>query len=143
MSSPVVPEYTKPLPAIDQFNRPFWEGTLAEELRMPRCTSCGHVYYPPGPVCTRCLADSTEWSTLSGKGEIYAVIVFHQIYNEAFRHDVPYNVVLVKLDEGPFMFSNIVDIDTAPPIVGEPVEVVFDRVTAEVAIPRFRRIRST
>ena len=29
----------------------FREGTRVGELRLQRCTSCAHVYFPPRPFC--------------------------------------------------------------------------------------------
>ncbi len=130
-------EYAKPLPTISERNRAFWEATRRGELRMQRCLACGHVRYPIGPVCTRCLSEETEWARLSGRGTVFATLVYHQVYNPAYRDDVPYNVALIQLEEGPRMFSNVVGVPPEQVRVGDPVEVVFDPVTDEVTIPRF------
>jgi len=138
VSQPGSPAYDKPLPVISAANAPFWDAARAGRLSMQRCLSCGHVRYPIAPVCPRCLADEHEWTTLSGRGSIFSYVVFHQVYNPAFRDDVPYNVALIQLDEGPRMFSNIVTGDGETPKVGDRVEVCFEPVTAEVTLPRFR-----
>lgn len=130
-------DYTKPLPEIGEENREFWDGARAEELRMQRCASCGHIRYPIGRVCPECLEEGHEWVPLSGRGEVYSSIVFHQVYNKAFADDVPYNVSLIQLDEGPRMFSNVVGVPPSEVRVGDRVRVVFDAVTEEVTIPRF------
>jgi uncharacterized OB-fold protein len=59
-------------------------------------------------------------------------------YLAAFQQDLPYNVVLVELEKGPKMFSNIVGLPTDQITVGMPVEVVFEDVTDEFALPKFR-----
>jgi uncharacterized protein len=135
-----VAEYTKPVPAITDDNREFWEGCAAGELRMQRCQSCGHVRYPVSFMCPRCLSRDTEWIALSGDGEVFSYIVFHRAYHQGFAGDVPYNVALVQLDEGPRMFSNVVGCADDEVRVGDRVHVVFDRVTEEVVIPRFQRV---
>jgi uncharacterized protein len=48
----------------------------------------------------------------------------------------PYNVVQVELDEGPRLMGNLVD---ARPVIGMRVEVIFDAVTPDVTLPRFRQ----
>jgi uncharacterized OB-fold protein len=54
---------------------------------------------------------------------------------------VPYPVVVVELDEGVRMVSWVTDIKPDELALGMPVEVVFDDVTAEVTLPKFRRAR--
>lgn len=133
--------YAKPLPTITDENRPFWEATRRGELRMQTCGACGHVRYPIAPVCPKCLSDEAEWTRLSGRGTVFSYVVFHQVYHPAFKTDAPYNVAMVQLEEGPRLFSNIVGVANSEVSVGDPVEAVFDAVTDEVAIPRFRLAR--
>ena len=85
------------------------------------------------------LSDRFEWKAISGRGTVYSTIVFHQVYNRAFAGDVPYNVSLIQLEEGPRMFSNVVGVDPQEVKVGDSVQVVFDPVTPEISIPRFER----
>ena len=47
-------------------------------------------------------------------------------------------VALVQLEEGPRMFSNVVGVDNDAVKVGDKLEVVFDPVTPEVTLPRFK-----
>lgn len=133
-------EYTKPLPEITDENRPFWEGCKQNELRMQKCTSCGHIRYPINDYCPECLSDQYEWAKLSGRGTVFSYVVFHQLYNKAFKDDIPYNAALIQLEEGPRMISNIVGIPNEEIRCDMPVEVVFDPVTDEVTIPRFRPV---
>ena len=130
--------YAKPLPAIDDGNRPFWEGARQGRLTLQRCAACRHIRYPISHVCPKCLSDRLDWVPLSGRGTVYSSIVFHQVYQPAFALDVPYNVSLIQLEEGPRMFSNVVGIAPSAVKVGDAVTVTFDAVTPEVSIPRFR-----
>ncbi len=130
--------YEKPLPVLTERNRPFWEGAKQGELRLQKCTACGHIRYPILPVCTVCLSDGTEWVAVSGKGEVFARLIYHNSYNAAFKDDIPYNVVLVQLDEGPRLYSNIVGTPNEEIKVGDRVAVTFDPVTDEISIPKFR-----
>ncbi len=45
----------------------------------------------------------------------------------------------VELEEGPRLTANLVDVPPAEIRIGMPVSVVFDDVTPEISIPRFRR----
>ena len=131
-------EYGKPLPILNDENRPFWEACREHKLRMQQCDACGHVRFPINHVCPRCLDQAFHWQALSGRGTVFAYVVFHQVYNQAFAQDVPYNVALVQLEEGPRMYSNVVGVAVDAVKVGDALEVSFDRVTDEVTIPRFR-----
>lgn len=130
-------DYAKPLPTLGEENRPFWEATKKNELRMQQCLDCNHIRYPINHVCPKCLSEKAEWKKLSGRGEVFSSIVFHQVYNAAFAKDVPYNVAMIQLEEGPRMISNVVGVPASDVKVGDKVEVVFDPVTEEVTIPRF------
>jgi hypothetical protein len=131
-------DYTKPLPTSGDDNRPFWEAARRNELRMQKCLDCGHIRYPINHVCPKCLSENTEWKQLSGHGEVFSYIVFHQVYHPGFAEDVPYNVAMIQLDEGPRMISNVVDVPNDEVKVGDKVEVTFEKATEEVTIPRFR-----
>ena len=131
-------DYLKPLPTITDENRPFWQGCKEGKLRMQQCGDCGHIRYPISHCCPKCLSYKFEWKDLSGRGVVFSYVVFHQLYNKAFEQDIPYNVALVQLEEGPRMYSNVVGVDNDAVKVGDKLEAVFDAVTPEVTIPRFK-----
>jgi uncharacterized OB-fold protein len=133
----------KPLPTITDENRPFWDGCAAGELRMQQCASCEHIRFPIQPLCPRCLGTEFTWRTLSGRGEVFASVVYHRSFHPAYAPDVPYNVVLVQLDEGPRMYSNVVGTPNEQIKVGDALAVVFDEVADGVHLPRFRRAADT
>lgn len=132
-------DYTKPLPDINDATRPFWDGMKERVLRLQQCQECSSIRYPISSWCPRCLSSEASWVEMSGQGEVASTIVFHQVYNQAFANDVPYNVSLIQLDEGPRMFSNVVGVDPSDVQVGDRVSIYFDDVTDEVTIPRFTR----
>jgi len=131
-------EYTKPLPTVTDENREFWDGAKRGKLRMQKCGDCGHIRFPIGHVCPKCLSYKFEWTDLSGRGEVFSYVVFYQVYNKAFEKDVPYNVALVQLEEGPRMYSNVVGVDNDAVKVGDKLEATFERVTPDITIPRFK-----
>lgn len=130
--------YNKPLPLLNDENRPFWKACRAGRLTMQQCAKCAHIRFPISPFCPRCLSNEFSWSDLSGRGTVFSFIVFHQAYHAGFKEELPYNVALVQLDEGPRMFSNIVDAPNEKVQVGDLVQAVFVEVTPEITIPRFR-----
>jgi uncharacterized OB-fold protein len=78
------------------------------------------------------------WVEASGRGEVHTYTIIHQPYSPAWADDLPYNVAVVRLAEGPFFHTNIVNLGSAELAVGLPVEVIFDEVTPEATLPRFQ-----
>jgi uncharacterized protein len=130
--------YPKPLPARSPLNAPYWDGLKRHELRLQGCQDCGTVWYPPAPFCPGCWSRQVLWQTLSGRGKVNAWVVFHQTYFASFTADVPYNVAEVELDEGPRLLTNLVAVENDAITMGMPVEIVFDDVTDEVTLAKFR-----
>ena len=131
----------KPLPEVSDLTRPFWEAAGRGSLVVQRCTACGHRRFPPGPVCTRCLGAASEWTPVSGRGRVLSHLVFHQGYSAAWKPHTPYSVLMVQLDEGPRMFSDLDDPDKRhvdADLVGRAVVVWFDPAGDGIAVPRFR-----
>ena len=56
----------------------------------------------------------------------------------AFDSDVPFAPTVVELEEGVRLLSHVVDCPPEEITIGMPVEVVFEAVTDEVTLPKFR-----
>ena len=135
------------LPVVDEYSQPFWDGTLAGELRMQACGSCNRLRFPPRPMCPWCQSVDSTWQTMSGEGTIYSFVVSHPPLLPAYAAVAPYNVILVSLAEDPTLrlVGNLVTDDDAPinsvdPTtieIGLPVRAVFPRVADDVALPRW------
>ncbi len=130
--------YQKPLPAVTSLNQPYWDGLKKRELRMQQCDGCSRVWFPPSPLCPRCWSRKFSWKPLSGRGRVNSWVVFHQAYFKSYEHDIPYNVAEVELDEGPRILTNLVGIANADIRAGMPVEIVFDDVTNEITLAKFK-----
>ncbi|WP_028651700.1 Zn-ribbon domain-containing OB-fold protein [Nocardioides halotolerans] len=143
MSEPAREPVAKPQPTVTEENRPFWDGARAGTLRMQRCASCDHIRFPIQALCPRCLGDGFSWQDLSGDGEVFSSIVYRRAFHPAYREDVPYNLVMVQLTEGPRMFSNVIGVEPGSVRVGDRVRVVFEPVSDEISVPRFELAGST
>jgi len=51
---------------------------------------------------------------------------------------LPYVVAMVELDEGPRLMANVLDAQPGDMAIGKRVEVVFERVSGDMALPQFR-----
>lgn len=130
--------YSKPLPAVSELNRPFWDALRNRMLLLPKCNACGLVWYPPSPFCPDCWSKDFTWKRLSGKGRVNSWVVFHQAYFSSLKDDIPYNVAEVELDEGPRLLTNLVDVSNDKIEAGMTVEIVYDDVTENVTLAKFR-----
>lgn len=129
--------YAKPLPKIDALNAPYWEGARLGELRVQRCLDCGTLSFPPSRHCAHCLGERKAWVATSGKGTVSTFGVFHRLYFPAFEAELPYAVVLVKLDEGPRLYSNLVGVTNDAIRIGMRVRARFEPVTDAVTLVKF------
>jgi uncharacterized protein len=114
---------TVPVPTPE--TQPFWAGTLAGELRIQHCQSCGKYYFYPRPFCRYCQSRDVEWRPVSGRGRLVSYVINYRPLPPADPAE-PQVIALIELDEGPRMLSNIVGV--AP----EPENLTLDaRVTVQ------------
>jgi len=133
MSAPL-----RPLPELTAEMAPFWEAARRHELVAQRCRGCGAHRWPARDLCSRCLSREAEWVAVAGRGVLFSYAVMHQVYHPWFADQVPYAIAVVELAEGVRLVSNLVDCPLDRIRIGMPVEVVFEDVTAEVTLPKFR-----
>lgn len=116
----------------------FWEACLAHELRLQRCLGCERFRYQPRPFCPWCRSPDHEWAAVSGRGTVYTYTICHPPVLPQFADRVPFNAIVVELEEAPFMVSNLVDCDDDAIRVGMPVKVKFVDVADNLTLPLFR-----
>ena len=132
--------YRKPLPRLDEESRGYWEALARHELYVQRCRACGTTRFYPRAVCPSCLSSDTAWVRASGRGTVYTFTVTHQNQAPGFREELPYVLALVELAEGVRLMTNIVGCPPDAVRIGMAVEVVFEDVTPEVSLPKFRPV---
>jgi len=130
--------YQKPLPTKSRDGAQFWEATRRHELVTQHCPDCNKHQFPPRRLCVHCGGRRVGWKKVSGKGEIYSFTVVHRAPEQSFLGDVPYVVAVIDLAEGGRMMTNIVDYPVDQVRVGMAVTAVFDKVTDEVTLVKFR-----
>ena len=95
------------LPILTPEDRPFWEALAQHRFILPRCSRCRQVWFPPYLSCPHCWTPTREWFEASGQGQVFGVTVFEKPYLQSFADDLPYNVCLIRLDQGPYLYSNL------------------------------------
>ncbi len=127
-----------PPPMADADTRPFWDAVAEHRLCVQRCGECERLRHPPSPLCPACHSDRHEWFELSGRGEIYTYTVVHRPV--APDQQVPFIIVAIALEgaDGLRLVSNLVDADPSQVQIGLAVEVAWEDLGPELALPRFR-----
>jgi len=130
----------KPLPSLDgEADATFWRAAADERLLVQWCGDCGEPQLFPRSWCQYCGSDTVEWEESTGEGHVHTYTVIRRATElPAFADDVPYVVAYVELDEGVRLCTNVVGCDPDAVEMGMPVEVAFDHVTEEIALPKFR-----
>jgi len=116
----------------------WWDGCRRHKLLIQRCLTCGHHQFYPRIICTACTSDGLEWVRSTGRGKVRTFTICRLPVSRAYAGDLPYVIALIRLDEGPTMMSNIVGCDPESVAIGMPVEVVFENLSEDITIPKFR-----
>jgi uncharacterized OB-fold protein len=131
----------KPLPLPTRWSQPFWDASKEHRLVLKKCSKCGYIDHPPYLYCTACHADEHEWIEASGKATLAAYAINYFGVPFPFWADLPYVVALIDLAEGPRMISNIVECDFDELENGMELEVVYDDVSDEITLPKWRPVK--
>jgi hypothetical protein len=128
---------TRPDPVYTADAAFFWEGADGGLLLCERCTACQRLRHPPRPMCPHCHSTSREPVRLSGRGRICSWIVPRHPAPIGFAE--PPMVVLVELEEGIRLVSNLEGVPLSELALGLEVEVNFAPTRGGHAVPVFRR----
>ena len=122
---------------VNAITQPYWDGVQQGRLLLQFCPNCKAYQYYPRPLCARCHTADPEWREASGRGVLYSYSVVHRAPTPAFQAAAPYVAAIVELEEGPRMFTNIVDADPGSLHVGTAVSVVFREGPEGLQLPYF------
>lgn len=118
---------------------PFWDGLQEGLLLMQRCGACGHHWLPARRECPHCLRDAASWVPATGLARLVSWVVYHTPLHPAFESQLPYNVAVVELQEGPRLVSNIVGVSPDQLRIDQPLRFTT-RQRGSVQIAQFETI---
>jgi len=124
-----------PAPVMGLYDAPMWASIRERRMRLPCCKACGAWQYPPGPGCPACLSTDLEWRAVSGGARIVSWVVLHRQYLPAYP--APYNVIAVRLDEGPLMVSNLEGPTPEGSWIRRRVRLTYATMPDGAVLPRF------
>jgi uncharacterized OB-fold protein len=90
-----------------------------------KCQACGAINAPPKMACRKCASLDLSVIELDGSGTI---LTFTTVYvaAEGREAEVPYVIVMVALDDGPWLMGNLegIDLKTASmELIGKKVKM--------------------
>lgn len=130
------PRGLRPRPALNADNAFWFEAAQEHRLVIQRCTSCGTLRHPTGPMCGACR--SLDWDTLdaSGRGIVYSFVVNHHPQIPGF--DYPLIVATIELEEGTRLIANMTGIAPDDVEIDMPVELDWIDADPDLTLPAFR-----
>jgi uncharacterized OB-fold protein len=102
----------------------FWAWCDKGELRLPACQHCGHFAWPIVAACEQCGGERFTWERMSGRGKIVSWCTFEYDYYRGAL-PIPYETILVELEEGPLFTSNPVELTWRDITFNMPVKLTF------------------
>jgi uncharacterized OB-fold protein len=82
------------------------EALQQDRLLGLKCRSCGAVMVPPAMVCRQCSGTDLEVTEIKGNGKIRTFTTVY-VAAEGRESEVPYTIVLVEMEEGPWVMGNL------------------------------------
>ena len=86
------------------------EALMQNKLLGLKCRACGAITTPPKMVCRQCAGMDMEVIELKGSGKIRTFTTVF-VASEGREDEVPYTIVIVELDDGPWIMGNLEGID--------------------------------
>ena len=112
-------------PVLSMYDLPLWDSIRARKMSLQGCSDCQNFWYPPAPICPHCLSQDFEWKAVAGTGEILSWVIFHRQYFDDFP--APYNVIAVKLTEGPILLTNLIGDPPEGSWIGKLVRIEYEK----------------
>ncbi len=95
-----------------------------------KCEACGDVAGQPGMACRKCGSTDLSIIELKGLGVIQSFTVMN-VAPEGMEARVPYIVVLVELNEGPWIMGNLSGLSP----LDANMDIIGKRVTMQQTVP--------
>lgn len=101
----------------DKIVKTFYDELAKGKMMGLKCGECQTVSFPPKATCNTCGNMDLEWTELTGKGKvnIYSVVNFP---GGEFQAVAPYAYGLVKMQEGPVLYTMVKNVDLDDPWTG-------------------------
>jgi uncharacterized OB-fold protein len=130
-------------PHLSQLNRPYFEAAGQGRLVIQQCDDCGTHRHLPIAICYQCHSDRWHWDEVPGTGRVFTYTWVDRPLSPELSRAGVYNVSVVELDgvNGIVrLLSNVFGVDKDTLHCDLPVQVAFDRIDDEIALPVFEPV---
>lgn len=86
---------------------------------LPVCGACGKSHWYPRAFCPFCFSENISLQESSGEGSIYSYSVMNS--------NPPVVMAYVKVNDGPTLLTNLVDMDTTQLAIGLKIKPAWRR----------------
>ena len=119
----------------------WWWSRVAKDEVIPiqRCAACQKLRHPPRPMCDECGSQDFDSIDASGKATLHTFTVIH--YPQVPGYEYPIIAIIVDLEEGERMASNLVECEPEDVSIGMAVEALIHEDEDGFKIPFFRPAR--
>jgi uncharacterized OB-fold protein len=130
----------KPLPDITDQTRPFWAAAKMRRFVLQKCARCATFNFHPKPWCIECGSRELAWADARPFGTVYSFTVSRAVAMNlsGWQAELPLLMGLIDLDDGARMYGQVTDCTPEALHIGMRVEVHFEDISEEAAIPKFR-----
>lgn len=127
---------TRIKPPLGHDNAWWWEMATAGKLGIQRCLGCQSLRHPPRPMCGDCHSLAWDAVEASGRGTICSYTVLRHPQFPGYEY--PLIIVLVDLEEGTRLTSQLIDCEPQQVDFDLPVEMVIHKDPDGFSLPVFR-----
>ena len=127
-------------PPLGRDNAWWWQMAQEGKLGIQRCLGCQSLRHPPRPMCGDC--HSLQWDAVeaSGRGTICSYTVLR--HPQFPGYDYPLIIILVDLEEGTRLTSQLVDCTPQEVDFGLPVQMSMQRDADGFKLPVFKLLEA-
>lgn len=136
------PTLHKPLPAITDLTRPFWEAAKNRKFVLQKCSKCATFQFFPKPWCIDCGSRDLQWVDAKPFGTVYSHTVSRTVGMNypGWAADLPVLMCLIDLDDGARMYGQVTGCQPEDLKIGMRVQVHFEDISEQAAIPKFKPV---
>ena len=101
----------------------FYQGIAEHRFLVQRCSDCGALRHPPGPMCPQCRSLSWETIELNGTGTVYSYTVHY--YPPLPDFECPHPIAVAEMSEGIRIVAAVRGAAPGDIQIGQDVHLVF------------------
>lgn len=128
-------------PKVTPLSRPYFDACNEGRLLIQQCNACLRWQFYPRQVCSHCGGGDLIWRQATGTGCVASFTVVRRAISKAY--EAPYVIVLVDLDEGVRMMSQLRNVNVESVFIGQRVEVAFEKWVEDTSLPVFLPLKES